>query len=662
MRGGRRARTSRGALWAGLILTVWGCAAPEPLPFDRSHPIIVTNDCATHDVYQLEFALALHSRGDIDLRGIVAEKVWRGPELDDYENDNFGDLTAMAERSGMRRLPAVYTGYLPGETWTLITPASGSVEETQPIDSAGARFILKEVLAARRDKPVVVIAGGQVTSIASAYLLAAREGRGEEFADRVVVVADFGRVDGSRAAMTGFNLYVDPWAAFVVMKRLRTVLTTYRMDDLGLVRRQEMIASMPRTELTRFMYDKDLTNAWLPGNIVGDSQGLLLVWYPRPGDYFHHLRRMTVSEEWVPIDARPWFPTGRTDGPVLVADSGGRVWVAGRLDPRRETELFDEVFHDPAVFPGVAQERAPFRGRDIGLEGRIEAEHFDYGQQGVAYDDEAFSEVRGESASRLRLMERPDIVCRPDGTCAVGYLGSGEWLEYTVEVPQAGDWLGEVFVSARQEGGSFSLAFREAASGRVVHESGPIGVPATGGYDRFQAVAVPPFHLEAGRYRLRFTHLTPVPRYEVESLPHTANVPVAVERHPQASGGALHVVHARKRGDHVEYRLGGLREARRLILGYRAGEDSGCIVLRIDGKRHNNRAGYAFVVDMRVWAPAWRTFEFGSIRLDRDGEYRLRFEAVDPDTAAPGRTMALDYLEWISEGPFQVDCFSFRRQ
>jgi hypothetical protein len=666
-RTGSAIRRRNGACtWAVLsaVFALWasGCAAPESLPFDRSHPVIVTNDAATHDVFQLEFALALSSRGDIDLRGVVAEKVWRGPDFDDYENDNFRDLIAMAGRSGMVRLPPVFDGYLPGGTWTLTTPASGLVEETRPIDSEGARFIQREVLAAGREKPVIVIAGGQVTSIASAYLLAVREGRGAEFAERVVVIADFGRVEGARAALNGFNLYVDPWAAFVVMKRLRTVLTTYRMADLGLVKRHEMIASMPSTELTRFMHDKDLTNEWLPGNIVGDSQGLLLVWHPRRGGYFNQLKRMSVREEWAKIDDRPWFPSGRTDGPVIAADPHGSVWVAGKLNPERESELFREVFHDPAAFSGVVHQRSPFHGRAFGLEGRLEAEHFDHGQQGVAYHDEAFSEVRSGSASALRLMERPDIVCRPDGTCAVGYFGGGEWLEYSVAALESGEWIGWVHASSPGGGGRFSLSFREAASGRIVHDSGPIAAPATGGYDRFEAVSVPPFHLEAGSYILRFSNLTPAERHEVESLAHSSNVTVETRQHPLASGGMAHVVHARRRGDFIEYRLNAAPEARRLILGYQSAEDHGCVILRIDGETHRNRAGRPFLVDMRVWAPEWRTFEFGSIRLDHEGEIRLRFEAVDPDTVSPGRRMALDYLEWITEGPYQVDGFFFSRR
>jgi hypothetical protein len=634
------------------------CNDLERLPFDRSHPVIITNDAATHDVYQIEFALALNSRGDIRLRGLVAEKVWRGYEFDDYENDNFHDLVAMAGRSGMVNLPPVFLGYRSGMTWTLATPPGARIEDTVPIESDGARFILREVLGAQAEKPVVIIAGGQATSIASAYLMAVSEGKGEEFRNKAILIADFGEVKGKRAALNGFNLFVDPWAAYVVLKRLRTVLTTYRMADLGRIDRQQMLASMPASELARFMFDKDLTNEWLPGNIVGDSQGLALLFYPQQGIYFGKIIRMAARDEWAKIDQKPWFPSGRLDGPVIEAESRGNIWVAGRLNPQPEADLFVDVIKDPRTFTGTIRQRYPFNGRPAELFGKIEAEQFDYGQEGVAYRDEAFSEIRPFSASALRMMERPDILEAPSGVHVLGYFGNGEWEDYTVNVPFGGEWRGAIRIASAQ-GGQLSLQFRAIDSDRVIFDSGTIPVPPTGGDEQWVDMPLPGLVLEAGPCVMRLRNESVVPRLEAEQLRYESNVSVETVQHPAASGQQIHLVHASRKGDYIEYRIPPGMLGQRLILGYQAGVEHGNVMLKINDRLQTNRAERPFVIDQFVWNPGWRTFEFGSLRLDAAAEVRLRFEAIDKNLLSSGWKMSVDYIELLTDGPYRIDYFTF---
>jgi hypothetical protein len=628
------------------------------LPFSNKNPVILTNDAGTHDVHQAELAFALSSRGDLHLLGFVAEKVWRGAQFDDFENDAYPDLAAMAGRSGLVRLPPIYQGFREGNVWTLVEPKSGQVDNTEPIETDGARFIKEAVLKAEVESPVVVIAGGQVTSIASAYLMAAREGKGETFAQRVIVIADFGEFHTGEAVLNGFNLYVDPWAAYVVLKRLATALVSWQEKTLGTVNRFEMLRSMPASELSRFMYDKDLTNEWLPGNIVGDSMGLVLLFYPGKGTYFNSVTRAAVKDKWKTIEKQPWFPSGRTDAPVITEDGRGNIIVVGELDPKYETNLFADVLLDPLTYQGKIIQQSPYYGRPANLAGVIEAEHFDRGQEGVAYHDEAFSELRPLSASRFRMLERPDVAADAHGNVFLAYIGNDEWEEYTVEVPASGEWSGSVRVSSQQTA-LFHLEFRHIKTDAVICKTQPLQVPNTGGLDHWIDLEVPSFILEAGTYVMRFVNDTRIPRWEAEDLQFRSNVAVRKIDSPQFSGGMAHLIESDSKGDFIEYRATIDKDTRRLILGYKAGGDQAYVMLRINDRLHVNRAERPFVIDQFVWKPEWRTFEFGSIRLEASDELRLRFEAVSKNLLSSGWKMIIDYIEFQTEGPYRVDHFRF---
>lgn len=637
------------------------CTSGETLPFDRTHPVILTNDAGTHDVFMAEFALALNSRGDINLLGLVAEKVWRGAEFDDFENDAYPDLVAMAGRSGLTNLPHAYNGYIPGKCWTLMEPPSGAVDDTAPIESDGARFIKREVLDARKEKPIVIIAGGAVTSIASAYLMAVAEGKGSEFRDRVIVVADFGEVKGKGIAPNVFNLHVDAWAGYVVMKRLRTVLTVWELKDLGTFDRHQMFTSMPSSELSRFMHDKDLTNEWLPGNIVGDSQGIILLFHPEIGRYFNSIKRMSIEDKWEKIAETKWFPSGRMDAPMLKKDPRGDILIVGKLDPQYETNLFRDVFHDPGTFKGEIRQQTPYHGHPANLLEKLEAEHYDHGQEGVAYHDEAFSELQPYSASMLRMMERPDITVDGQGVYALAYLGTGEWEEYTVRVPITGEWAGHVRLSSDRTG-KFSLEFRAVDTGHILIGTGPVTVPDTGGYDRWIDLQLPVFFLKAGTYVMRFINESPAARFEAETLQFTSNVKVEEIESPEASNGKAHLVKSVREGDFIEYQVIVRESAARLILGYKAGGDQGCVRLKVNDRIHTNRAKRPFVIDQFVWNPEWRTYEFGSLRLEPAGPIKLKFEVAEKNNSSGGLKMSIDYIDLQSEGPYKIDYFRFEHR
>ena len=74
----------------------------------------------------------------------------------------------------------------------------------------------------------------------------------------------------------------------------------------------------------------------------------------------------------------------------------------------------------------------PYSGTPMAVPGIIQAEEFDLGGQGVAYNDTSF----GNTGGQFRLLEDVDIgTCIDiDGGYSIGWMDAGEWLEYTVNV------------------------------------------------------------------------------------------------------------------------------------------------------------------------------------------------------------------------------------
>ncbi len=84
----------------------------------------------------------------------------------------------------------------------------------------------------------------------------------------------------------------------------------------------------------------------------------------------------------------------------------------------------------------------PYTGTAKNATDRIQAEHYDRGGQGVAYNDTTSTAY---GSSNLRGNDRVDIN-NGSGNTHIGWGASGEWLNYTINVQQAGEY--EAFVNA----------------------------------------------------------------------------------------------------------------------------------------------------------------------------------------------------------------------
>ena len=159
-------------------------------------------------------------------------------------------------------------------------------------------------------------------------------------------------------------------------------------------------------------------------------------------------------------------------------------------------------------FQGTKREpepQTPFGGKAWAIPGKIEMENFDepgYGAGNDSYSDSDTDDHGAESNGGKSYREGTgvDIYKKATGY-VVGYNTEGEWLEYTVEVAEAGDYTMFAAVASANATSSFQLAI----DGENITDK--IAVPqATAGEDNYDDYSKVKANvtLTAGKHILRF--------------------------------------------------------------------------------------------------------------------------------------------------------------
>ncbi len=176
----------------------------------------------------------------------------------------------------------------------------------------------------------------------------------------------------------------------------------------------------------------------------------------------------------------------------IVMDSAGTAGVIGNFNYITATP--DTA--PPPPPPG----QTPFGGTPVAITGSatatIQAENFDNGGEGVAYHDTDTTNQGGKYRST-----GVDIESTGDtgGGYDVGYTKAGEWLEYTINVTDAGSYdLGFRVASASASG-----VFHAEIDGANV--TGSLAVPNTGGWQTWQTVTDTGISLTAGQHVLKLS-------------------------------------------------------------------------------------------------------------------------------------------------------------
>ncbi len=143
----------------------------------------------------------------------------------------------------------------------------------------------------------------------------------------------------------------------------------------------------------------------------------------------------------------------------------------------------------------VQSSQAPYPGPSAhAIPGRIEAENYDSGGEGVAYHD-----TTSDNSGNQYRSEDVDIETCGEGGYNVGWIAGGEWLEYTVYVATAGTYNIELRVASQTDGGNLHIEF----DGDDV--TGTLSFSATGAWQTFTSIYANDVILSEGQQVMRIS-------------------------------------------------------------------------------------------------------------------------------------------------------------
>lgn len=129
------------------------------------------------------------------------------------------------------------------------------------------------------------------------------------------------------------------------------------------------------------------------------------------------------------------------------------------------------------------------------IPGKIEMENYDLGGEGISYSDEDITNLGGEYRQNgVDIQVTTDI----GGGYTVGFIRKDEWLEYTVNVTESGNYDIVSRVASDLGGGIFQLEI----DGDIIVSDVDVG--ATGGWQTFVDLEYVQVTLEEGEHVLRF--------------------------------------------------------------------------------------------------------------------------------------------------------------
>lgn len=148
----------------------------------------------------------------------------------------------------------------------------------------------------------------------------------------------------------------------------------------------------------------------------------------------------------------------------------------------------------------VTAKREPFTaGKPATLPGTLQTEYYDKCGEGAAYHD---NDAQNQGDANYRASEGVDIV-NGNGGRALGYTSTGEWVEYTIDVQEAGNYSFKATVSSGVNNSGFSINLNK--NGKIT-KLADIRVPQTGSnsWDTYRVVeGTLSQPLEAGEQILR---------------------------------------------------------------------------------------------------------------------------------------------------------------
>ena len=313
---------------------------PEPLlPFGNTHvPQIWVDNDDDRDAYMFAISMAAAARGKVILHGssrvTSTNADGYNPHVSDGDAEGFGaggmEEWNLAIASGFS--PALVPPPMRIFKGRLVKPASGRIEDTAPIHVPAASSIVSIARgSASPENPLIICCGGQLTTVADAYL------RDPSIADRIVVAFIGGKPDGS----PNYNEWADGWATEIAMRKLKVVI--FPVEPVvsavcPVVPKARLASDLPASPFTRRLIDKKHPVHNLPGNV--DADGGVIVCMLNQG-YATTVQRKTVT------GAKDF--DGHTV-PVLTNKVDGNIWMITGVNQPIGTNTWWETMADPLVW------------------------------------------------------------------------------------------------------------------------------------------------------------------------------------------------------------------------------------------------------------------------------------------------------------------------
>lgn len=300
------------------------------LPFDQTNPIIYDND-DHRDMYTDEYLFALASAREVSLKGIISTYSGGQKEYDLFVRGR-QEMVQKARKSGFGNLPDP----IAGPNYPLVKPSSNRMEDTKSIQSEAGKVIVEEALKTTPEKPLVVIAGGQLTAIADAYL------QDPAIADRIVVCGIFGVNEKT------YNAGLDAWAWTIVLSKFKCVSIADSDDQSKFSR----VFQSERPSTPKQKFEEDLRNGIFPRTAY--FEWIVEKRHPvHPAVYMEYdgdtpAAIPLIRQDYV-TEVERWSCVGIDEAgmPKLVSDGNGPLYLVTGGDSEIATQEFWRVLENP---------------------------------------------------------------------------------------------------------------------------------------------------------------------------------------------------------------------------------------------------------------------------------------------------------------------------
>jgi hypothetical protein len=299
------------------------------LPFDSTNHVWYDNDFAND--YVDWYLMAVAASGDVVLRGITTSST--ETQWFDHLVGTRARIVADGRASGFRNVPQP----LPGANRPLVMPLTRQIEDTEPIVSAGTAALIAEAhrTYAETGKPLVVCVGGPLTGVASAYL------RDPSIANKIIVSF----IDNYDSMLGGYNGQSDPWAAYIVLRRMQLVyFPAFPGDVIGPFPRLSkdwIRASLPPSPARDHMLSLELD---VLNEADGDGDGMTVVSL-LANPYVRAVRRVSFGG-WVDFNGNGLPPYV----PILSPDDNGTALVVTDADGGAATAEYQRAFLNLSIW------------------------------------------------------------------------------------------------------------------------------------------------------------------------------------------------------------------------------------------------------------------------------------------------------------------------